>query len=88
MKENIVVQLNALADKNRLMIIEEISKKGIINCTEAEDIIGLSQPTTSHHIKILIDAGIIKTKKNGRCLDMSIDKATLQKISKMLEGLV
>jgi len=87
MKESLVTQLTALADKNRLKIIQEICKRGIITCADAEEITGLSQPTTSHHIKILIDAGLVDGKKNGRHLDMSINKTHFESISKILKSL-
>ena len=74
MKDELIKQLAALADSNRLRIVEEISKKKVITCAEAQELTSLSQPTISHHIKLLIDSGLIIAKKNGRFTDLSLDK--------------
>lgn len=57
----------ALGDVNRLRILQHISKKGGCgHCSDIQDIIDLAQPSVSHHIKILIEAGLIEPEKEGR----------------------
>ena len=57
----------ALGDTNRLKILQHISKKGGCGqCSEIQDVIDLTQPSISHHIKILIEAGLIEQEKEGR----------------------
>jgi len=57
----------ALGDANRLRILQHITKKGGCGqCAEIQDIIELTQPSISHHIKILIEAGLIEPEKEGR----------------------
>ena len=57
----------ALGDANRLRILQHISKKGGCGqCSDIQDIIELTQPSISHHIKILIEAGLIEPEKEGR----------------------
>ena len=57
----------ALGDANRLRILQHISKKGGCGqCSEIQDIIDLTQPSISHHIKILLEAGLIEQEKEGR----------------------
>jgi len=85
MKDTFIKQLNALADKNRLAILEEISKRGTITCAEAEKITDLSQPTVSHHIKILIESGLLNDKKVGRFLELSINKKNFEEVSKFIK---
>jgi len=53
----------ALGDANRLRILQHISKKG--GCGQCADI-KLTQPSISHHIKILIESGLIEPEKEGR----------------------
>jgi ArsR family transcriptional regulator, arsenate/arsenite/antimonite-responsive transcriptional repressor len=74
MKDDFIKQLSALADKNRLTIIEEIAKKGSMTCAEAEALTDLSQPTVSHHIKILIESGLLDAKKSGRFNVLTVNK--------------
>lgn len=34
--------------------------------------LGIAQPTTSQHLKILLEAGVVKTRRNGREIYYSI----------------
>ncbi|MBL0741211.1 ArsR/SmtB family transcription factor [Chryseolinea lacunae] len=57
----------ALGDSNRLKILQHISKRGGCGqCSEIQDVIDLTQPSISHHIKILVEAGLIEAEKEGR----------------------
>ena len=58
----------ALADPARLQLISLISAHdGAEACVcELTDPTGLSQPTVSHHLKILVDAGILKRAQRGK----------------------
>ncbi|MHB1654490.1 MAG: ArsR/SmtB family transcription factor [Desulfitobacteriaceae bacterium] len=56
--------LRALADENRLHIVEALS----IECksvNELAEIAGLSQPLTSHHLKVLKNAGIARVENRA-----------------------
>jgi ArsR family transcriptional regulator, arsenate/arsenite/antimonite-responsive transcriptional repressor len=57
----------ALGDTNRLKILQHIAKKGGCGqCSDIQDIVDLTQPSISHHVKILIEAGLIEPEKEGR----------------------
>jgi ArsR family transcriptional regulator, arsenate/arsenite/antimonite-responsive transcriptional repressor len=57
----------ALGDTNRLKILHHIAKKGGCGqCSEIQDVVDLTQPSISHHIKILVEAGLIEPEKEGR----------------------
>lgn len=57
----------ALGDANRLKILQHISKKGGCGqCSDIQNVLDLTQPSISHHIKILIEAGLIEPEKEGR----------------------
>ena len=57
----------ALGDSNRLKILHYISGKGGCGeCSALQDIIGLAQPSVSHHVKILMESGLIRADKDGR----------------------
>jgi len=38
---------------------------GVCGC-DFEDVLGLAQPTVSHHMKVLVDAGLVAGEKHGR----------------------
>jgi ArsR family transcriptional regulator, arsenate/arsenite/antimonite-responsive transcriptional repressor len=77
-EENIAKIAKALSDKTRVKILKEIAAKGSISCGEAEDVALLSQPTVSHHLKILTDAGLLNTQKDGRHVIVSVNKKALE----------
>jgi ArsR family transcriptional regulator len=57
----------ALGDSNRLKILHYISGKGGCGeCSALQDVIELAQPSISHHVKILQEAGLIEGEKEGR----------------------
>lgn len=57
----------ALGDVNRLKILHLIAKHGGTGqCSAIQECINLAQPSVSHHIKILIEAGLIEAEKEGR----------------------
>ncbi len=67
-------QLRAVADPTRRRILRMLSHKGECSIGEsvgmcARDIeakVKLSQPTISHHMKILADAGLITGQRRGQ----------------------
>ena len=69
-----VTKFKALADPSRLAILEFLlnpiqsccsREEGICAC-DLEDFLGLSQPTVSHHMKLLIRSGFVTAEKRGR----------------------
>ena len=59
--------LKALADPARLRLLSIVaSSEGLEACVcELIDPIGLSQPTVSHHLKVLTEAGFLSRSKSG-----------------------
>ncbi|MBM7855208.1 ArsR family transcriptional regulator [Desulfohalotomaculum tongense] len=73
MKEKIEI-FKALADKNRLLIIDMLSCRELCACDIMEGL-DLTQPTISHHMKILQHAGLVNSRKNGKWMIYSLNKA-------------
>ena len=59
--------LKAVADPARLQLLALIrSKEGSEACVcDLTGPLGLSQPTVSHHLKVLADAGLVNREKRG-----------------------
>ena len=55
----------ALGDENRLKLLEEL-KDGEKNAGELLEKLSVTQPTLSHHMKILCDSGIVDSRKDGK----------------------
>lgn len=56
--------LKALSDPNRLKIIDLLSCGEKCACEILESF-KFTQPTLSHHMKVLIDCGLIEARKDG-----------------------
>ncbi|MGH8867657.1 MAG: metalloregulator ArsR/SmtB family transcription factor [Actinomycetes bacterium] len=61
-------RLRALADPARLRLMSQVmagvgGEACVCDLTAA---VGLSQPTVSHHLKVLVDAGLLQREKRGR----------------------
>jgi DNA-binding transcriptional ArsR family regulator len=59
--------LAALADPMRLRIVKKLLEKrqGRLSCTDASPCEEMAKSTLSHHFRILRDAGVIRTMKQG-----------------------
>jgi len=55
----------ALADPTRWRLLRAITAREEISCAELVGVVGLSQATVSHHLKILAEAGLISVRKSG-----------------------
>lgn len=67
----------ALGDENRLRIIKRICCNGdVCACKLLEDL-DITQPTLSHHMKLLCDSGLVDARKEGRWMHYSLNKEHL-----------
>jgi len=70
----------ALADPSRVKIVNLLVRSaGPVCACEFEPALGLSQPTVSHHLKRLTDAGLLEREQRGKWAYFSIKpEATAQ----------
>jgi ArsR family transcriptional regulator len=64
--DDLAVLFSALADPVRLRLLSIVASKGEVCSCNLEGPLGKSQPTISHHTKILAEAGLIVGEKDGR----------------------
>lgn len=78
--------LAALADPVRLRIVSMLlaSPDGTSCGCDLEDPLGLSQPTVSHHLKILREAGLVEGEKRGRWVHYRVLTDRLSEIAEAL----
>jgi ArsR family transcriptional regulator len=64
---SLAAKFKALSDPNRLKILSIVSaSKGDEACVcDIQEPLDLGQPTVSHHLKILVDAGLLAREKRG-----------------------
>jgi DNA-binding transcriptional ArsR family regulator len=66
MKHSILTYAHALSSPTRLHLLQSVGNDGL-SVTEAAHLTGLSTSTTSFHLGVLLDAGLVSRKRKGRC---------------------
>lgn len=56
----------ALADARRLAILERIAARGDAACQHLCEEFPISQPTMSHHLRLLAEVGLIEMRRDGQ----------------------
>ncbi|MCR4644677.1 MAG: metalloregulator ArsR/SmtB family transcription factor [Oscillospiraceae bacterium] len=69
--KQITVIFKALCDENRVQICRILQNGELCACHLLE-VLHLSQPTLSHHMKILCDSGLVVGRKEGKWMHYSI----------------
>jgi len=82
--ERLIKMLKALADGNRFRMVREIAAAGELSCGQLGERFALSQPTMSHHLKILTDAGLLLARREGQHAHLSVDRALLAELTALL----
>jgi len=82
------IMVKALADVARLTIVYHLARQDEIIVTELTDILGLSQPLVSWHLRKLRRAGIIRTRRTGRQVHCSLNRNRYQQCLQRLGTLV
>lgn len=57
--------LKAVSDENRMLILKYLSKEALCIC-EFTELLDMSQPAISQHMRKLKQAGLIREEKRGR----------------------
>jgi DNA-binding transcriptional ArsR family regulator len=71
----------ALGDETRLEILERLARADESLCVcDLECCFDLSQPTISHHVRVLRDASLVKCERRGTWVHCAIDGNALERI--------
>lgn len=80
MLEHIVIMMKAMADPNRLRIMDVLMEGEACNC-EVKDRFGLPANLLSHHLRVLKKAGLVDSRRDavdGRWIYYHVDKEALE----------
>ena len=67
-----VLLLQAIADPTRLAILRQLSVEGAVCACDFTDCCDIGQPTVSHHLKVLREAGWVTSERRGTWIYYSI----------------
>ncbi|MCX7522994.1 metalloregulator ArsR/SmtB family transcription factor [Microbacterium sp. STN6] len=84
--ESMAAALKALSDPTRLRLLSIVAAAaGQEACVcDLTGPVGLSQPTVSHHLKILMDAGYLTRTKRGTWAYYALVPGALDRVSQLL----
>ncbi len=77
----------ALSDTNRLQIIEILAGSDEKCARDILEKFKITQPTLSHHMKILAECGLVSSRKDGKWNHYSVNKKTLKEFRKYIKNL-
>jgi ArsR family transcriptional regulator len=77
-------RLRALADPARLQLLSIVWASGSACICDLTEPVGLSQPTVSHHMKVLVDAGLLRRERRGKWVHFSVNAQALRGLSDQL----
>lgn len=84
--EELAAAFKALADPVRLRLLSLIAAapEGTACSCDLEEPVGKSQPTVSHHLSLLADAGLITKEKVGRWVNCTVVPERLAQLRAVL----
>jgi ArsR family transcriptional regulator len=81
--------LSAIADPTRLRIVEMLAGACDSICVcDITTQFDLGQPTISHHLRVLRDAGLVSSEKRGLWVYYSLNRPAFEELASYLNGLL
>lgn len=86
--ERLAALLKALADPVRLRLLRLVAESPDTTACACHlpASLGISQPTLSHHLKKLVEAGLLQREQRGRWVHYRLDAAAFAPISAFVGG--
>ena len=85
--ERFAGMLKALGDPTRLRLLSHVTAQGcqdVCACDLTEEL-GITQPTVSHHMKKLVDAGLITRHQRGKWAHYSVVPEAFDQLRNLLD---
>ena len=74
----------ALADETRLSILRQLREQGEVCACDFRACCDVAQPTVSHHLKVLREAGLVESEKRGLWVHYRLNAAKLDRLRALL----
>lgn len=87
MAKHEIAMLKALADESRFKVVELLAERGECCACDLLDELAISQPTLSHHMKILADAQLVHFRRAGKWCYYKLDFANLAQCAEHFQTL-
>ncbi len=84
--ETLVRVLKALADPKRFRMVQELAHAGELSCGALGGRFEVTQPTISHHLRLLAEAGVLVMRHEGQHHYVSVNRELLDEVAAVLPG--
>jgi len=78
-----VTILQALAEPTRLAIVRQLASSGEVCACDFTDCCNVSQPTVSHHLKVLREAGVVSGERRGTWIYYRLEPKAASRIASL-----
>ena len=75
----------ALSDENRLQILTQLNNEEKCACVLLEKL-AISQPTLSHHMRILAEARLVECRKEGKWMYYSLRRGAEEEMAGLIKA--
>ncbi len=73
--------LQAIAEPTRLAIVRQLASDGEVCACDFTDCCGVSQPTVSHHLKVLREANVVSCERRGTWIYYRLESKAAARIA-------
>jgi len=73
----LVSVFKALSDESRQRILLELEEAGETRVSDLVERLGVAQPTMSHHLSVLRNAGLVHDRREGQSIYYSVNRGWL-----------
>lgn len=82
-----VAAFKALADGNRLRVVVLLGEQGESCACDLLEGLGISQPTLSHHMRVLQEAGLVRCRRQGKWCHYSLERGSVKELASFFSSL-
>ena len=75
--DELAARFKALSDPARLRLLSLMAERGEVCACELVKPLGVSQPTVSHHLRVLYEAGLVSKERRGRWIYYEVVDSTV-----------
>jgi ArsR family transcriptional regulator len=77
-------RFRALSEPARVAIVNRLASCGESRVCDLVEVLKLAQPTVSHHLRVLREAGLIEFERRGTCMHYRLVPATIDDLRSTL----
>lgn len=85
--QRLAAMLKALADPMRLQVLSHVAAQGCtsVGTSDLAEALGIGQPTVSHHLKKLVESGLLTREQQGRYARFTVIPEAFAEIRRVLD---